>query len=137
MVFPIRNRLWPSTSFFALLLIASALLPLPRNNAIAGMPSLCAFHHFTGLPCPGCGLTRAWVSMAHGHFAEAFIWHPLGPILFTSALFYTFWSAWIALARPPFPLPMKLQTRVIMGAAAVMLIFWVLRLEGVFPIPGG
>ena len=137
MAFPLRNRLWFSTYVFATLLVASALLPLPQNNAIAGMPSICVFHNLTGLPCPGCGLTRSWVSMAHGQFASAFVWHPLGPILFTSALFYTFWSAWIALARPPFPLPMKLQTRIVVGGAIVMLVFWALRLVDVFPLPGG
>lgn len=133
----IRNPLWPSTYFFAVLLVASALLPLPQSNAIAGMPSICAFHNFTGLPCPGCGLTRSWVSMAHGQFANAFVWHPLGPFLFGSALLYTLWSGWTALMRPSFPLPMKLQTRLILALALVMLGFWALRLAGVFLLPGG
>ncbi len=133
----IRNPLWPSTYFLAILLVASALLPLPQNNAIAGMPSICAFHNFTGLPCPGCGLTRSWVSMAHGQFANALVWHPLGPVLFLSALIYTFWSGWMALSRPPFPLPMKLQTCFIVGLSLVMLGFWALRLAGAFPLPGG
>ena len=133
----IRTSIWPSTYFLAALLVASALLPLPENNAIAGLPSICAFHHFTGLPCPGCGLTRAWVSMAHGHVSNAFIWHPLGPILFTSALIYTIWSGWTAWVRPPFPLPMRLQIRVLVGFSVAMLAFWALRLAGVFPLPGG
>ncbi len=132
-----RNRIWPSTYLFAALLVASALLPLPRNNAIAGLPSVCAFHHLTGLPCPGCGLTRAWVSMAHGQLVSAFVWHPLGPLLFSSALVYTFWSAWTAFCRPPFPLPMKLQVRAIVGITVVMFGFWALRLAGLFPLPGG
>ena len=137
MAFPIRNRIWLSTYVFGAMLVASALLPLPRNNAIAGMPSLCAFHQITGLPCPGCGLTRSWVSMAHGHFSDAFVWHPLGPLLFSSALLYTIWSSWMALSRPSFPLPMKLQTRLVLSGAIVMLAFWGLRLAGVFPLPGG
>ena len=144
MAFPIRNpksdirhQIWPSTYFLAILLVASALLPLPQGNAIAGMPSICVFHNLTGWPCPGCGLTRSWVSMAHGHFAGAFTWHPLGPVLFLGALSYTIWSAWIALSRPPFPVPMKLQTRFIVGLALTMLGFWALRLAGVFPLPGG
>ena len=133
----LRNRIWPSTYFLAVLLVASALLPLPQNNAIAGMPSICVFHNFTGWPCPGCGLTRSWVSMAHGQFASALVWHPLGPLLFLSALFYSVWSAWLALSRPRFPLPTKLQTRFIVCFALVMVGFWALRLVGVFPLPGG
>jgi len=38
-------------------------------------------------PCPGCGLTTSWTSFIHGHFAEAFHAHPLGPIMY---LLYTF-----------------------------------------------
>ena len=130
-------RLWPSTYFLAALLLASALLPLPHNDAIAGMPSICAFHNLTGWPCPGCGLTRSWVSMAHGHLGEALVWHPMGPILFSAALLYAIWSSYTALARPPFPLPMKLQSATIVGLSLVMLAFWAARLAGFFPLPGG
>ncbi len=133
----LRPRLWPSTIFLAALLLASALLPLPRDNAIAGMPSLCLFHNLTALPCPGCGLTRAWVAMAHGHFGASLVWHPLGPLLFVSALIYTFWSGWMALARPPFPLPARWQSRALVSFSLVMLTFWAARLAGVFPLPGG
>ena len=132
-----RNRIWPSTYFLVALLIASALLPLPRNNAIAGMPSICAFHNLTGWPCPGCGLTRSWVSLAHGQFGAALVWHPLGPLLFGSALGYVIWSGWFALARPPFLAPRKLQNAVIIGGTALVLSFWAARVAGFFPLPGG
>ncbi len=35
-------------------------------------------------PCPGCGLTTSWTAFIHGHFAEAFHSHPLGPILYVA-----------------------------------------------------
>ena len=133
----LRNRIWPSTYFLGALLLLSALLPLPRNGEIAGMPSLCAFHNLTGLPCPGCGLTRAWVSIAHGHLSESLVWHPLGPFLFGCALFYVVWSAWVALQRPPFRAPQKLQNFVIGAGTALLLSLWAARLAGVFPLPGG
>ena len=137
MAFSIRRRLWPSTLFIAALLALAALLPLPRNNVIAGVPSICLFHNFTGLPCPGCGLTRSWVAMAHGHAGEALVWHPLGPMLFLSALGYALWSAWTALKKPPFAPPRKLQTGALVAVSLLMLAFWALRLGGVFPLPGG
>jgi len=31
-----------------------------------------------GIPCPGCGLTRSWVSVAHGDFAASLGFHRLG-----------------------------------------------------------
>ncbi len=130
-------RLWPSTYFLAALLVASAFLPLPHDNAIAGLPSICAFHNLTRYPCPGCGLTRAWVSMAHGHLGEALMWHPLGPFLFISALIYTVWSAWLALTKPPFPQPLRAQRAMLLGLTTLLFTFWVARLAGVFPLPGG
>lgn len=62
---------------------ASALLPLPHGTSgqIGSLPSICLFYHLTGLPCPGCGLTRSFVSLGHGHFQDALHWHPLGPAI--------------------------------------------------------
>ena len=130
-------QLWPSTYFLGALLLLSALLPLPHHNRIAGWGSICWFHNFTGLPCPGCGLTRAWVTMAHGQLGESLAWHPLGPLLFVTALGYVIWSSWAARCRPPFPMPIRLQNAVIGVGATLMLAFWVARLAGVFPLPGG
>ena len=58
---------------------ASLLLPLPGSDgSIAHLPSLCPFYNITGLPCPGCGLTRAFVSLGHGQWLQSLHWHPLG-----------------------------------------------------------
>lgn len=37
----------------------------------------CLFHLFTGLHCPGCGLTRALHALAHGDITRAWAMHPL------------------------------------------------------------
>ena len=42
--------------------------------------SLCWFQALFGLPCPGCGSTRAAIALFHGHFSEAFAFHPLIPL---------------------------------------------------------
>jgi hypothetical protein len=64
-------------------LTAAAVLPLPGSDGrILHLPSICIFYDTTGLPCPGCGLTRSFVCLAHGRLAEAFRWHPLGPLVF-------------------------------------------------------
>lgn len=31
-------------------------------------PGLCGFLMVTGYPCPQCGMTRAWIAMARGHW---------------------------------------------------------------------
>lgn len=61
-------------SLVALLLAAC----LPPDGA--GIP-VCFFHAVTGLPCPGCGLTRALSSLIQGHPASAFSYHPFAFIV--------------------------------------------------------
>ncbi len=39
----------------------------------------CSFKHFTGVSCPGCGLTRSFHAGANLDIAEAFAFHLLGP----------------------------------------------------------
>ncbi|MGI4789608.1 MAG: DUF2752 domain-containing protein [Janthinobacterium lividum] len=62
---------------------ASLLLPLPASTGrIAHLPSICLFYNLTGLPCPGCGLTRAFVCIGHGQWRESLHWHPLGWLIY-------------------------------------------------------
>lgn len=37
----------------------------------------CPIKFMTGISCPGCGMTRAWLELARGHLAAAFAYHPL------------------------------------------------------------
>jgi hypothetical protein len=60
------------------LVIAAGLIPL---DWVAGLPMLCPFRMVTGLPCPGCGMTRSLISLAHGDIAASLYFHPLGPAL--------------------------------------------------------
>lgn len=41
-------------------------------------PKICGFKIFTGHDCPGCGMTRCFVCMAHGNVIEAIHFHPWG-----------------------------------------------------------
>jgi len=108
-------------------LALSFLLPLPSHGAILGMPSPCPFFHLTGLPCPGCGLTRAFVCIAHGHGSEAFHWHPLGPLLFGGAALYVVGT----LLKWRWPD----EKRLIVALASALILCWALRLGGAFPMP--
>ncbi len=42
----------------------SALIPLDFTN---NTPTICIFKNVTGHECPGCGMTRAFLSFFHGH----------------------------------------------------------------------
>ena len=37
----------------------------------------CPIKFLTGISCPGCGMSRAWASVASLDFAKAFAFHPL------------------------------------------------------------
>lgn len=52
--------------------------------------SLCAFRNVTGLPCPGCGITRSYLSMFNGKIKEAFLYHPLFILPFAIAIIWMF-----------------------------------------------
>ncbi len=37
----------------------------------------CFFRFFTGIPCPSCGMTRAFLSLIKLNLRESFYYHPL------------------------------------------------------------
>lgn len=37
----------------------------------------CPIKYTTGISCPGCGMTRAWISLLRGDVGKAFYYHPL------------------------------------------------------------
>jgi hypothetical protein len=58
-----------------LLWVLVAAVPIAAAFAV-NMP-LCPMAGILGVPCPGCGLTRASLALVHGDFARAFHFHPL------------------------------------------------------------
>jgi hypothetical protein len=55
--------------------IAAALAPGVRP--LARLAPACTWHAWTGIPCPGCGTTRAIVDLVGGDFRGAFAINPL------------------------------------------------------------
>jgi hypothetical protein len=54
-----------------LLLLPLVLLVIP-TTWLERAPSACLIRRITGRPCPGCGMTRALSSVAHGHFKQGY-----------------------------------------------------------------
>lgn len=104
-------------------LAASVLLPLPHGagGQIGHLPSICLFYHLTGLPCPGCGLSRSFVCLGHGHFWESLHWHPLGPVIFlVFALLWLRCGLYWLRGVTWLPLPPRAHSRLSIAAAAVL-----------------
>ena len=87
-----------------LLAVSAALRPVAPEGTyaltVAGhrLPELCTLKATTGIPCPGCGLTRSWVSAVHGDAAGSLGHHPLGWLVLLYALAQgARHGAWLAL----------------------------------------
>lgn len=68
-----RRNGWVIVAAFVGLILVSFFLPF---SSFYDAP-LCPFRHLTGYSCPGCGMTRACVSLAHGDVAASLHFHPL------------------------------------------------------------
>lgn len=44
---------------------------------LLGIHIVCYFKALTGIPCPGCGLTRAYLALFKGNLTRALFFHPL------------------------------------------------------------
>jgi hypothetical protein len=73
----LARRVTPGWAAAAGLLVA-ALLP---RGLIEGAPAFCPFRMWSGLPCPGCGLTRSVVALVQGDPAASLHFHPLGAVV--------------------------------------------------------
>lgn len=64
---------------FAIVILATAALFL--SLFAAGIPFWpCPFLHITGIPCPGCGLTRAIYFLLHGDVRASLTYHAYAPV---------------------------------------------------------
>lgn len=85
-------------------LVALLALPVVAARSFEGGPetTLCLFRRTTGIPCPGCGLTRAAGHLARGEWGEAWIDHPFIYLLGAEAAAgWAIWGATLAGHRLP------------------------------------
>ena len=61
----------------------------------------CNFKHFTGLPCPTCGSTRAVRALRDADLLSAMQWNPLVTVGFALTALYLVYAAVVILFRLP------------------------------------
>lgn len=79
-----RSDRW-SVGIVAAVYVTSFLLP---PGGLDRLPVLCTMRRLTGLPCPGCGMTHAFVAIAHGQWAAALHYNAMAYPLFAAGLVY-------------------------------------------------
>ena len=124
--FPPAGRLEPDRClrFLVLGVLGTMLcsgisLHLCRLDVVEHLPerSVCSFHALSGLPCPGCGMTRAVLSVGQGNLPRAVRFNPLAlPLLAVMV-------AWLLGAR----IDARRHRRALWGALIALLVFWGLR----------
>lgn len=125
--------------FFATLAIvvvglACALNVHDDRVALAGfadypLPHLCMSRSMFGVTCPGCGLTRSFVYLAHGDWQAAWRAHRLGWLMAAIVLFQIPYRAWMLAGRRD-ALPARLVQAFAVAVVALLIINWGLSLFG-------
>jgi hypothetical protein len=119
-------------------LAAAAVLTAVFAASLAWTPPdeggfvLCIFNRITGLPCPGCGLTRSFCALGHGELARAAAFHPLGPAIYAAGLAYL--ARCVAALAGLGALAARfdavfMRPRLALGAAGLLLGVWAARLS--------
>ncbi len=78
----VRSEIRLHALFFlmaAIILLMSFIMRTDGDQAVflpgssSPLPDTCSSRRLLGIDCPGCGMTRAFISISHGEFARA--WH--------------------------------------------------------------
>jgi len=86
----------------------------------SGDPSgaICLSRRLLHIPCPGCGMTRAFAHLAKGEWMAALVLHPLAPIVALEMVLG--WIAWgAAIFQRPLRLPVRIETLLVANVAAL------------------
>lgn len=81
----------------------------------------CPWRNLTGIPCPGCGMSRAWMAALHLDFAGALTYHPM--FWAVPVLGWLFWRDFRPFRRN------WLNWGLILGLAAGILGCWIWRIS--------
>ena len=91
---PVRDRPdtalhWVFLGISSVVILLAVILQVRGEEQVVvpgldiALPGTCTFKQFVGADCPGCGLTRCFVSMGHGKVDRAWHFNPVGILFFT------------------------------------------------------
>jgi Protein of unknown function (DUF2752) len=116
----------------AVLIIARFLRPSANGvgtHRQLGLPP-CAFLHFTGFPCPSCGLTTSVAHAARLNFYESVITQPFGLVVFVSAALSIPLSIYFIYRRVPWSMLNRLRGRklAIYSLIVIFVLSWLYKI---------
>jgi hypothetical protein len=122
---PLIAERWVGLALAAIGALQVALVSL----RLPGWP--CAFRKATGIPCPGCGLTRALSALARGDWQTALTFHAFAPVFAGAGLLLV--ASLLLRAEPRARLAawigrLESRTGLAVWGAAALLVYWVVRL---------
>ena len=113
---------------------AASLLPAVLSGYLfvkgfhSELPGLsCPLRALTGIPCPGCFLTRAVAASLHGDLATAVHWNPIGPV---AAVMLLVWSG-VALRQKRL-VPARGAGVALALLAVLLTVAWVVRMVATY-----
>lgn len=117
------------SEWVAIVGVACVGVAMTRNPAtIEDGPVLCPFRLLTGVECPGCGTTRAWVYAGNGQWGEALSANPFGVVLLVAVLFLGVFVLVRRVRRAPAPVLEQIaRTPWVLGFLGLWAVFGVLR----------
>ena len=89
----------------------------------------CLFHSVTDVPCPGCGMTRACLSLTHGHLTDALRYHPFSIVILVLAIGTAFFPTQLSRVWTRFTL--KTRNRILILGIVLCLSVWLMKLRDV------
>ncbi|TDD99577.1 DUF2752 domain-containing protein [Flavobacterium cellulosilyticum] len=76
-----RRKIYGILGAFITLMVPNILLFFNQENHLDTAQSFCPFKMLTGLPCPGCGITKSMVYFYEGDILKSVYYHILGPLV--------------------------------------------------------
>lgn len=105
-----KKKLLIAYLIFILVGIFFSIISLFRSS------SMCMFYNYTSIPCPACGMTRAFKSLLSFDIMNAFWYHPLFPLVLLFPYIFV-----------------KMNKRLIFIVGGIFIITWIIRLILLFP----
>jgi len=88
-----RRRHWEMLAVASFVVVMSLVLQVRHDGHVAPgglawlrLPPLCLSRSMFGVQCPGCGLTRSFIHLAHGDWRQSIATHRVGWLLALAVL---------------------------------------------------